>query len=200
MKLDCLPIEDMRLDDIKGSSLYGQRIHPITKKPSFHCGIDRSTPTGTPLYAVFDGVIYISKLQGGGKGLGEYITIKSNEWYALYAHLSKRMVKNGDVIKAGQFIGYSGNTGGSTGSHLHFGVCKNYCASNVNKSDWVNPMPLLEKFKYKEEVKDLTNLTREEAKKIIKEACGFDDNTMAYLDSYIWRDSMLVRLAEAIGK
>ncbi len=92
-----------------------------------HNGLDIGAPLGTPVYAASDGVIeavdnndrnYYKKYQ-----YGKYILIKHNNNLAtLYAHLSKQIVKTGDIIKRGDLIGYSGNTGYSTGPHLHFGV------------------------------------------------------------------------------
>lgn len=92
-----------------------------------HNGLDIGAPIGTPVYAADDGVIeavdnndrsYYRKYQ-----YGKYVLIKhDNNMMTLYAHLSKQVAKEGEVVKRGDLIGYSGNTGYSTGPHLHFGV------------------------------------------------------------------------------
>lgn len=92
-----------------------------------HNGLDIGAPIGTPVYAAEDGIIaavdnndrsYYRKYQ-----YGKYIFIKhNNNMSTLYAHLSKQIVRVGDGVKRGDLIGYSGNTGYSTGPHLHFGA------------------------------------------------------------------------------
>jgi len=92
-----------------------------------HNGLDIGAPIGTLVYAAEDGIVeavdnndknYYRKYQ-----YGKYVLIKHNNNMAtLYAHLSKQVVGAGDVVKRGDLIGYSGNTGYSTGPHLHFGV------------------------------------------------------------------------------
>lgn len=147
-----LPIKGMKLERI--NSHFGHRIHPITKVDSFHYGIDYPTPVGTPIRAVDGGKVIVSKMQNGGRGLGEYITIlHPDNTYSMYAHLSKRQVYTGNIVKAGQQIGLSGNTGDSTGAHLHFGLCRKYVAANVNKSQWFDPEPKLKEVDETEMVK-----------------------------------------------
>jgi hypothetical protein len=139
----CLPIKDMNLSKIKGNKLYGMRIHPVYKTKAMHYGIDDPEAAGTPIYAIADGVVIVSKMQGNGKGAGEYIVINHGGWYSYYAHQSKRTAKQGDVIKAGQIIGYVGSTGDSTGPHLHIGICTKFVATSLNSSTWTDPLPLL---------------------------------------------------------
>lgn len=84
-----------------------------------HQGIDISLPTGTPLFAVFDGKVRISKSVKGG--YGNLVVIRHNNGLeTFYGHMSRRNVKPGDIVHAGDTIGFSGNTGRSTGPHLHF--------------------------------------------------------------------------------
>lgn len=84
-----------------------------------HQGIDISLPSGTPLYAVFDGKVRISKSIRGG--YGNLVVIRHNNGLeTFYGHMSRRDVKAGDIVHAGEVIGLSGNTGRSTGPHLHF--------------------------------------------------------------------------------
>jgi len=83
-----------------------------------HQGIDVSLPTGTPLYAVFDGKVRVSTAM---HGYGNLIIIRHNNGMeTFYGHMSRRDVNPGDIVRAGDVIGLSGNTGRSTGPHLHF--------------------------------------------------------------------------------
>lgn len=86
-----------------------------------HKGVDIDLRTGDSVRAAFDGVIRIAKYNYGG--FGHYVVIRHyNGVETLYGHLSKRMVRVNDVVRAGEVIGLGGNTGRSTGSHLHFEV------------------------------------------------------------------------------
>lgn len=83
-----------------------------------HTGIDIALNIGEPVYASFDGVVRVAKVNGG---YGKMILIRHhNNLETLYGHLSEIKVKSGQVVKAGDIIGLSGNTGHSTGPHLHF--------------------------------------------------------------------------------
>jgi murein DD-endopeptidase MepM/ murein hydrolase activator NlpD len=99
---------------------------PITSGFTFrwgrwHFGVDLDLNTGDSVRAVFDGVIRISKYDGGG--YGNYLLVRHyNGLETLYGHLSKPLVPVGTFVKAGQVIGLGGSTGRSTGSHLHFEV------------------------------------------------------------------------------
>ena len=85
----------------------------------YHTGVDFAVPEGTDIVAVADGKVANANW---GKAYGTHIVQKidgKDEW-VIYAHLSKSLVKIGDEIKKGQPIGESGNTGNSSGPHLHF--------------------------------------------------------------------------------
>lgn len=85
-----------------------------------HQGVDLSLPTGTPLYATFDGMVRISSVLGG---YGHLVVIRHNNGLeTFYGHMSRRDVNVGDVVRAGDLIGLSGNTGRSTGPHLHYEI------------------------------------------------------------------------------
>jgi murein DD-endopeptidase MepM/ murein hydrolase activator NlpD len=87
----------------------------------WHFGVDLDLETGDSVRAAFDGVIRISKWDGGG--YGNYLLVRHyNGLETLYGHLSKPLVPVGTFVKAGQVIGLGGSTGRSTGSHLHFEV------------------------------------------------------------------------------
>lgn len=95
-------------------------------KSGYHNGMDFGTAVGTPLFAAYDGTIISVANQDlyCRKGAyGKYIAIQHPIGLTtLYGHLSLQVVKEGTVVKKGQLIGYSGNTGYATGPHLHFGV------------------------------------------------------------------------------
>lgn len=88
-----------------------------------HNGMDLAVPTGTPIYAAADGRVVIRKNNPGGYGY--YLSIQHDkDYYTVYGHLSKWLVSDGQTVRAGQQIAKSGNTGRSTGPHLHFEVLK----------------------------------------------------------------------------
>ncbi|TPE46043.1 M23 family metallopeptidase [Pontibacter mangrovi] len=87
----------------------------------WHYGTDIDLVTGDSVYAAFDGVVRINKWDGGG--YGNYIVVRHyNGLETLYGHMSKAISKPGDYVKAGEVIGIGGNTGRSSGSHLHYEV------------------------------------------------------------------------------
>ena len=104
------------------SDPYGWRTHPITKQRVFHYGLDFGNITGTPIYATADGVV---RSTGKQKYFGKFIAISHKFGYQTnYAHLHKMYVKKGDEVKRGQIIGEMGNSGRSTGTHLHYEVLR----------------------------------------------------------------------------
>ena len=108
-----------------------------------HTGVDLKTNPNDPIYAVYDGVVTMSK---NYYGYGKCIIIKhADGMETLYSHNSKNYVKEGDKVKCGQKIALTGRTGRATTEHLHFEVRKNGKA--------VNPMPLLEKLSKKTHIK-----------------------------------------------
>ncbi|MFA8433672.1 MAG: M23 family metallopeptidase [Marinifilaceae bacterium] len=105
------------------SSGYGNRIHPIYKTRKFHDGMDFTGKIGTPIYATGDGVV---KQARTARGYGKRIVIDHGYGYkTLYGHLSGYNCRKGQKVKRGEVIGYLGNTGKSTGPHLHYEVRKN---------------------------------------------------------------------------
>ncbi|MEF2243910.1 MULTISPECIES: murein hydrolase activator EnvC family protein [unclassified Paenibacillus] len=112
------------------TSNFGTRIHPITKKKHTHTGIDFGAPSGTPIYAAESGVVIVSQWWGG---YGNCVIIDhGNGLWTLYGHIRNGglLVDKGDTVKKGQQIAEVGNTGNSTGPHLHFEVRKNEVAVN----------------------------------------------------------------------
>jgi murein DD-endopeptidase MepM/ murein hydrolase activator NlpD len=106
------------------SSGFGWRIHPWYKIRIFHPGIDFAAPIGTEVYATGDGVV--EKTESSFHGYGISVMIDHGFGYKTrYAHLSAFKVTVGQKIKRGDIIGLVGNTGLSTGPHLHYEVLKN---------------------------------------------------------------------------
>jgi murein DD-endopeptidase MepM/ murein hydrolase activator NlpD len=99
------------------SSNYGWRIHPVLGTRRLHHGMDIAVPMRTPIYALRDGVVIYS---GVMSGYGNVVMINHGDITSLYAHNSSLVVKEGQVVKSGQLITYSGNSGLSSGPHLHF--------------------------------------------------------------------------------
>lgn len=102
------------------ASGYGYRRDPIYGTTKFHEGMDFSSPVGTPVYATGDGTVTHAKWQSA---YGNLIEISHGFNYTTrYAHLSQILVKPGQQVKRGDLIGKVGNTGKSTGPHLHYEV------------------------------------------------------------------------------
>ena len=105
------------------SSPFGLRIHPVTKRYKRHSGVDLIAQHGTPVYAVYDGIVTRASRYAG---YGKCVDIKHKNGYASrYAHLSRMVVRPGAKIRKGQLIAYSGATGVATGPHLHFELARN---------------------------------------------------------------------------
>ncbi|MBM9537226.1 M23 family metallopeptidase [Desulfobulbus alkaliphilus] len=105
------------------SSPFGTRIDPINGRKAFHEGIDFRGKTGDPVKATGPGVVKRSLYT---KDYGHHIVLCHNNGYeTLYAHLSQRQVKRGERVQAGQQIGLVGNSGRSTGPHLHYEIRQN---------------------------------------------------------------------------
>ena len=102
------------------SSNYGWRIDPFTGQKAFHEGVDFMADSGTPIHAAGGGTVVYADTYAG---YGNMIEIDhGNGLISRYAHASKMLAKVGDVVMKGQKIGEVGNTGRSTGPHLHFEV------------------------------------------------------------------------------
>jgi murein DD-endopeptidase MepM/ murein hydrolase activator NlpD len=110
------PIEKPYVTQEYGATAFAKRAYST----KFHNGIDFRASVGTPIYASEDGQVFAVG-NNGRVQYGRYIVIKhGNNLATLYAHLSKQIVSAGNSVKKGDIIGYSGNTGYSTGPHLHF--------------------------------------------------------------------------------
>ncbi len=125
------------LKHLQITSPYGMRFHPILKKRCFHSGIDLRASHDT-VFAILSGTVLKAS---SDNGYGNYIKIAHGKGYvSTSAHLSKIFVKQGDKVKAGQALAITGNTGLSSGEHLHFGVSK--------YGQPINPLPFLAELAY----------------------------------------------------
>lgn len=105
------------------SSRFGYRISPFTGEKEFHNGIDIATRMGAPVIAPADGIV---SQVSHDRGYGNMLMIKHGHGIMTrYAHLQKSLVKKGQHVKRGETIALVGNTGRSTGPHLHYEVCLN---------------------------------------------------------------------------
>jgi murein DD-endopeptidase MepM/ murein hydrolase activator NlpD len=110
------------------SSSYGVRISPFTGKEQFHPGVDIAGAEKTPIVAPAKGTIVFAGKDGA---LGMSVRIKHDSVHeSIYGHLHKASVKKGQHVERGEVIGYMGNSGRSTGPHLHYEIVKN--GKNVN--------------------------------------------------------------------
>lgn len=101
------------------TSGFGPRRHPITRERHFHEGIDIAADEGTSVYAARAGKVIFA---GPSGGYGYLIILDHGLYETYYAHLSEILVYKGQFVEAGQLIARSGNTGFSTGPHLHFEI------------------------------------------------------------------------------
>jgi murein DD-endopeptidase MepM/ murein hydrolase activator NlpD len=111
------------------TSLFGWRVHPITGDSRFHTGTDLGAPTGTPILAAAKGQVETANWVSG-YGLAVIINHASAQ-QTLYGHMSEIFVQPGQWVEPGTVLGLVGNTGNSTGSHLHFEV------RHLTQNGWV---------------------------------------------------------------
>ena len=118
------PVSGYRL-----TSAFGMRKHPVLKVTRMHNGIDMACKAGTPIYATRAGTVTRTAYQANGAG--NYVSINHLDGFSsIYMHMTHYVVSQGQTVSQGQLIGYVGNTGISTGDHLHFGI--SYAGTYVN--------------------------------------------------------------------
>ena len=118
------PVSGYRL-----TSAFGMRKHPVLKVTRMHNGIDMACAAGTPIYATRAGTVTRTAYQASGAG--NYVSINHLDGFSsIYMHMTHYVVSQGQNVSQGQLIGYVGNTGISTGDHLHFGI--SYAGTYVN--------------------------------------------------------------------
>jgi len=100
------------------TSSFGERIHPLSGVVKFHYGVDLRAQT-EPVFAILDGVVIST---GWNASIGNFIRLKHQDLESIYGHLALVWLKSGDRVTSGDFIAVSGNTGNTTGPHLHFAL------------------------------------------------------------------------------
>lgn len=116
------PLNPKRLK--RFSSKFGKRFHPIDGVEKPHLGIDISAKSGTPIHAAADGAVQLSKSSSSGYG-NQVVIVHKFGYKTRYAHMYLYTVEKGDSVKKGDIIGYVGDSGKSTGPHLHYEIWKN---------------------------------------------------------------------------
>lgn len=130
-ELSCYPV----ISPIRNpylSSGFGKRKHPVYKRQLFHTGIDFAEVKSTPVYATGSGIV---TRKGYNSGYGNFIEIEhASGFRSLYAHLSKTLVNAGDSVRMGKHIACVGNSGLTTGYHLHYEIRKGN--RFLNPTEW----------------------------------------------------------------
>lgn len=135
------PVSNRELKEL--ASGFGFRIDPIYKTRKMHTGLDFTSNIGAEVYATGDGVVSVTEVEAWG--YGKSIVINHGFGFKTrYAHLNGFAVRKGQKVKRGQLIGYVGNTGKSTGPHLHYEVEKGgvkvnpiqYCHSDLSPEQY----------------------------------------------------------------
>lgn len=122
-----------------------------------HRGIDLKMEIGEPLRSIQNGIIHVRDY--GSQNAGKTILIEGEDGRTyIYGHLSKFNVKEGQTVHAGDLIGYSGNSGHSTGAHLHFGIKEN--------GNFIDPSPYIDKIQNMNNPSQLVQMTHEVADKV----------------------------------
>lgn len=175
---------------------YGRYRVTQAYKSAAHQGIDLVGVDSKIIRSPVNGMIMAARMDNhptGGMGL--YVKIKDRDGIRhLFAHMSKLLVKAGQTVKKGQKIGIEGDTGYSFGSHCHYEVRFNDLASSF--FDVTNLMGIPNQIGMYEGIK----MTKEEAKRMVKEKAGLSDQTIQYIaDDYRWGDDLIVKLAMAMG-
>jgi len=127
------------------TSRFGQRIDPINGKAAYHQGVDIRGRLGSDVKATAKGMVVVENYD---KGNGRYVVLDhGNGFRTKYAHLKKSLVQKGDTVERGQAIGLVGNSGRSTGPHVHYEI--HYDDKIVNPTRFVRVAKYLNKAKSK---------------------------------------------------
>lgn len=153
-------LSDLFIGNFRVSQIFGvNKKNYIKYGLQGHDGVDFACPTGTKLIAPFDGIIIsVKNSWSAGYGLHVKIWNKKNAC-VLYGHMKSVNVKLWQTVKSGQLVGISDNTGNSTGSHLHLGLClTNFLGYRLNSNNgfagWINPQ---DKTQVRWDIKNPTN-------------------------------------------
>ena len=148
------PIDRKALHNNHIGAFNPRRFHPILHRIVAHEGIDLGCDRGTPVYATGDATVELAEGAGYNGGYGHQVLLNHEFGYKTrYAHLSDVLVKPGDKVKRGQIIARTGNTGRSSGPHLHYEV--------ILKGTPVNPINYFNRNMSAEEYEELMENLRE---------------------------------------
>ena len=138
-----LPSANMKL-----TSAFGYRLHPVDLVYHSHTGVDVAASTGTPIYAAKGGQVIMSEYGAGVNwSYGNFVVIDHGDGTTtLYAHMSSRAVSEGEMVSQGQTIGYVGTTGNVKGAHLHFEVRLN--GQRVDPEAYYTGLPLIRAYNW----------------------------------------------------
>ncbi len=153
--MSCMPsVSPIKPVGYRISSPFGYRNHPIQKRLIFHEGVDFATgKVGPEIYCTGDGVV--EKIKYNFFGYGNEVVIDHGFGYKTrYAHMQRIMVNKGDAIRRGQMIGTVGNTGSSTGPHLHYEV--------IYRGKQIDPMSFMDLTMKKEEYDAMVQKVKDE--------------------------------------
>lgn len=198
--LTMIKLWHLPLNNIVINSPYGMRnINVNNKNYWWHNGLDLKASPNTPIYAVSDGIVMVAKYD---KSYGYYTVLDHGKYSTLYAHLSRYIVAEGSSIKAGHAIGYSGNTGDSTGPHLHFEIRlgsydKFWDRAQCDRTVFMNtldPMLFINEYTDRQKV-----LNTEVAINIVQSTAKLEDKTMEYLaNHYKYGEDLVKKLAKTM--
>jgi murein DD-endopeptidase MepM/ murein hydrolase activator NlpD len=159
------------LEECYVTSKFGWRTHPITKKRDYHKGTDLRAARRTPVLATADGVVRYARTENEGTFGRVVIILHNNGFETVYGHLRFTDVKIGDVVKKGQQIARSGNSGRSSGPHLHYEV--RYATRLLDAEDFINwDMKNYEQIFEKQrrvEWESLVNLIKNQSQKLVQQ-------------------------------
>ncbi len=172
------------------SSGYGPRVLS-NGDTNFHKGIDYVGIDSKKIITPTNGRIITSQIITDRNNLtwewGNYVKMDDlNGYFLFFCHLSERLVKAGDVVAKGHAVGIEGQTGYTTGSHLHFEVRRKSNNVSIDPNEYFEILANWEKSQL------------EAAMKLVQEKTGFDNNTMDYLSKHPYPDALFLKLANAM--
>lgn len=148
-----LPIKEAK--NVKMTSGYGMRMHPIEKVKKMHVGTDFSCPIGSTIIAPANGVV--KKIEAKKEGYGNILTLDHGGGIETrFAQLSEFKVKEGDKVKRGDVIALSGNSGASTAPHLHYEVKRN--------GEFVDPASYIQDYDFRPRIKEIPSGDNKESR------------------------------------
>lgn len=189
------------------SPLYGKFRVTQRYKGVSHKGIDLVGVDSKKIHSTVDGIVEVARwdVKSGSAGIdtsygmGQYVRIKADDtnYRHYFGHMSQILATAGQRVKKGAVLGIEGSTGNATGSHVHYEIRRttsNTTFLNVSElSEIPNQLGT-----YEQKATLISDPVLEEAKRIIREKAGLDDNTMFYLQSYRFGEELIRKLAAAM--